>query len=220
MNLLPRRVIAAAIAVPLASACVGIFQFALFGADPCSCMLAGLSQAVLAPLRGGLHALSSERRACSSCGWDRRYLGLSSLLFIFVSGYIVDFCRALLEQLIPAPSLGLRIVLLAVGIVVQCFALRALLLRRPGGRPLRRPPADPRPTGRSPPSALCRIATDVICVLLALLLRAVVGIGTLILAGFMGPLISFFRTRVTDPLVHGTVAAPAACGAPCCAKTK
>ena len=218
MNLLPRRVIAAAIAVPLASACVGIFQFALFGADPCSCMLAGLSQAVSLPF-GVVCMLFHLSVGLLVLRLDRRYLGLSSLLFIFVSGYIVDFCRALLEQLIPAPSLGLRVILLAVGIVVQCFACALCYSADLGVAPYDALPlilAD----RQVAPFRLCRIATDVICVLLALLLRAVVGIGTLILAGFMGPLISFFRTRVTDPLVHGTVAAPAACGAPCCAKTK
>lgn len=48
-----------------------------------------------------------------------------------------------------------------------------------------------------------RIACDLVCVLIGWLLGATVGIGTIITAFFMGPLISFFRRTVSEPMRYG-----------------
>lgn len=61
------------------------------------------------------------------------------------------------------------------------------------------------------PFHFARIATDVVCVLTGVIFCLVsgdsvwmiVGIGTIINAFFNGPLIHFFRTHVTEPLLHG-----------------
>ena len=61
------------------------------------------------------------------------------------------------------------------------------------------------------PFHFARIATDVVCVLTGVIFCLVsgdsvwmiVGIGTIINAFFNGPLIQFFRTHVTEPLLHG-----------------
>jgi uncharacterized membrane protein YczE len=65
------------------------------------------------------------------------------------------------------------------------------------------------------PFSICRISTDLICVVLGVLLCRLagmswaevagsVGIGTVITAFFMGPLITWFNRNVSDPLLKGT----------------
>jgi uncharacterized membrane protein YczE len=48
-----------------------------------------------------------------------------------------------------------------------------------------------------------RITTDLICVLIGWSLGATVGIGTIVTAFFMGPLISFFNKTVAEPMRYG-----------------
>ena len=62
------------------------------------------------------------------------------------------------------------------------------------------------------PFRICRIICDLVCVLTGALLCAaggvrvprVVGIGTVITAFFMGPLIEFFNRRVAVPFLNGS----------------
>jgi uncharacterized membrane protein YczE len=53
----------------------------------------------------------------------------------------------------------------------------------------------------------CRIGTDLICTLVGFLLGAVVGIGTMVTAFFMGPLITFFKHHFAMPFRYGKVVA-------------
>ena len=52
------------------------------------------------------------------------------------------------------------------------------------------------------PFRVVRIICDLICTAVGVLLGAPAGIGTVITALFMGPLISFFRRTVSEPLLH------------------
>ena len=49
----------------------------------------------------------------------------------------------------------------------------------------------------------CRITTDLICTIVGFILGATLGVGTVITAFFMGPLISFFKKYVTEPFLYG-----------------
>ena len=44
---------------------------------------------------------------------------------------------------------------------------------------------------------------DLICIIIGFLLGSIVGIGTLITALFMGPIIAFFNKKVAIPLRYG-----------------
>jgi uncharacterized membrane protein YczE len=49
----------------------------------------------------------------------------------------------------------------------------------------------------------CRIGTDLICTVIGFMLGATVGVGTLVTAFFMGPIIAFFRRTVAEPFRYG-----------------
>ena len=52
----------------------------------------------------------------------RSYMGIATLVNMFLTGYIVDFSVWAIHSLFPAPGLLARIVFLAVGVLVMCFA--------------------------------------------------------------------------------------------------
>jgi len=49
----------------------------------------------------------------------------------------------------------------------------------------------------------CRIGTDLVCTVTGYLLGATVGIGTLITAVLMGPIIAYFNKKVAIPFRYG-----------------
>ena len=56
--------------------------------------------------------------------------------------------------------------------------------------------------GKVVPFRFIRIVSDLICTLIGFLLGLMPGIGTVITALFMGPLITFFRQHLSDPLLN------------------
>jgi len=57
--------------------------------------------------------------------------------------------------------------------------------------------------GRIVPFKWIRVFNDLVCVSLGAVFGKLPGIGTLITAFFMGPLITFFNTRVAEPFLYG-----------------
>ena len=53
------------------------------------------------------------------------------------------------------------------------------------------------------PFRMCRIGTDVLTTAAGFFMGAVVGVGTLVTAFFMGPLIEFFNRTVARPFLYG-----------------
>lgn len=49
----------------------------------------------------------------------------------------------------------------------------------------------------------CRISTDLVCTFTGFMLGATIGIGTLVTAFFMGPIIAWFNRHVAEPFRYG-----------------
>lgn len=49
----------------------------------------------------------------------------------------------------------------------------------------------------------CRISSDLFCTVVGFIFGATVGIGTVVTAFFMGPLIAFFNRTVAEPMRYG-----------------
>jgi len=133
---------------------------------------------------------------------NRRKIGLGTVINIFLVGYLADISEGLLDRILPEPTLLIRGCLLIVAVITLCFASSvyfvadmgvstydavALTVNEKTGIPFR----------------WCRIASDLICVILGFLAGAPVGIGTVITAFFMGPLVDFFSDRVAKPMRYG-----------------
>ena len=180
---------------------VGFFNNSLFGADPFQCFANGLD--IVIPLDfGTLYTLISLIMLAAVFFLDRHFIGLGTFINLFLTGYVAQFSTWAIGQIVPDPALPVRIAFLVVGVVVMCFASAfyftadlgvsvydAIALHLDKKLPI--------------PFRVIRICTDLICVGIGFALGAIVGVGTLITALFMGPLIDYFNRKVAIPFLSG-----------------
>lgn len=137
---------------------------------------------------------------------DRHYIGLGTIINLFLLGYVVEGAQRLTETLFPDPGLIGRGAMLIVALPFLCLAsslyftadlgvstydVWALVLDRRTRLPFR----------------ALRIGTDLACVALGFALlgfsaAGVIGVGTVVTALFMGPLIDLFNRKVFRPLLE------------------
>ncbi len=210
---LGKRVLMSALGVIICGISVGMFKHAALGVDPFQSLMSGLDAVI--PIRfGTLYVIVNLALLTFALALDRRKIGLATLINLFLLGYIAEFSQRVAANLLPSPALAVRLGLLAVAIVIMCLASAfyftadlgvstydaVALIWSERQRRLRFP--------------VCRVICDLACVLLgALLCRLAgfsflqitgeVGVGTIITAFFMGPLIDFFNQKVARPFLYG-----------------
>lgn len=202
---MPLRTVLAAGGVLLAGISVSIFRCAAFGVDPFQCFAGGLENVIPIPF-GTLYLLLNLVILVLIFILARRYIGVSTFINIFLLGYVIDWGEKLLRQAFPAPDIGLRIALLAIAVLILCVASAMYYTADLGvsvydAVSLHAADRKPRVAGKVVPFRFIRIFFDVLCVLAGLAMGVRPGIGTIVTALMMGPLISFFRRRFTDPLL-------------------
>ena len=203
---LRRRIVMALIGMAIAGISVGIFKRAFFGVDPFQCFCNGVANVV--PISfGTLYMLINAVLLVIDFFLDRHYIGISTFINLFLVGYAVEFSENLLARLFGDLDLPGRILLLAIGIITTCIAAALyydadLGVSTYDAIPLHIADKKPKIAGRVIPFKVIRIISDLICVLIGFLLGVMPGIGTVITALFMGPLITFFRRTISGPLLH------------------
>lgn len=205
-GLLARRVAMAAVGMALAGVAVGLFKRAMFGVDPYQAFVNGLANVI--PIRfGTLYMLVNAIQLVVVFFLDKHYIGISTLINLFLLGYVAEFTELGLARWLGEPTLAGQIAFLIVGIVLSCFAAALYYTADLGvstydAIPLHISDRKPRVMGRVLPFRAIRILSDLVCTGVGAALGAPVGLGTVITALFMGPLIAFFRRTVSDPLLE------------------
>ena len=208
--LLPRRVALAAVGMTLAGVAVALFKRAMFGVDPYQAFVNGLANVI--PIRfGTLYMLVNALQLALVFFLDRHYIGISTLINLFLLGYVAEFGEAALARWFGDPTLAGQIAYLVAGIVLSCLAAALYYTADLGvstydAIPLHISDRKPKLLGRVLPFRAVRIFSDLVCTGIGVALGAPVGVGTVITALFMGPLITFFRRTVSEPLLHGRTA--------------
>ena len=186
---------------------VGFFKFAAFGVDPFTSLVSGLDK--ISPIEYGmLYIVINAVLLLVSLIFDRHMIGLGTIANLFLVGYLAQYSQQFLASVLPEESIIARIVCLVAGIVGLCFSAGLYM---------------PANMGVSTYDAIAiimdkkwhigkfkynRIATDFVCVIIGTILyvmsgepirsvTAIVGIGTIITAFFMGPLVDFFANKFT-----------------------
>lgn len=204
--MLKTRIWMSALGVAICGVSVGMFRTAALGVDPFQSLMSGLDS--LIPIGfGTLYVIANLALLAFSLIFDRRKIGLATVINLTMLGYIAEYSQKLLAALLPELSLPFRLLLLAAAVVVMCFA-SALYFNADLGVSTYDAVSLVISQRQSRISfKICRVLSDLICVLLGVLLcrlsgmdwegvGAFVGIGTVITAFFMGPLISFFSERL------------------------
>lgn len=203
---LVRRWLQLLVGLLLAAASIGLMVEARLGLDPWNTLHEGLAQRL--PLSFGTVTALSGLVVLLLWIPLRQPLGAGTVVNAVLVGVLVDGAL----WVVPTPeSLVVRVVFLVVGVVL-CGAAAAVYL----GSHLGPGPRDGLMTGlvaRTGRSLrLVRTSLELTVLLLGFVLGGTVGVGTVLFAVAVGPLIQFFLPRVAAPLE--LPAAPALAGRP------
>lgn len=211
MSSYTKRIVMSVLGVVICGLSVGMFKHAAFGVDPFQALMSGLDAVI--PIRfGTLYVIVNLLLLAFSLVMDRRKIGLATFINLFLLGYVVEFSQAQCQRLFPTPGIGVRSALLLAGLVILSLSSALYFTADLGVSTYDAVALVWSERQRRIPFQVCRIITDSVCVIAgaALCLLAgmgvrqilgSVGIGTVITAFCMGPLIAFFNRTVARPLL-------------------
>jgi uncharacterized protein len=196
-----RRIIMTVFGVLIAGFSVGMFNFSSFGMDPFQVFAHGVWNHI--PIGyGTFYTILNLIMLIVIFIVDKHKIGLGTVINIFLLGYVVQFSSWLFDTYIPNPSLGLKIVFLLVAIIIISFG-SSLYFTGDLGVSTYDAVALVLSEKRVARFQYCRIGSDIICTAVGFFLGATVGVGTLVTAFFMGPIIAYFNRKISIPLRYG-----------------
>lgn len=197
-----RRLLMTLIGIVICAMSGGIMKRAGFGGDPFQMLCNGLD--LVLPIDfGTIHVILSVVMLAVILKLDRHFIGVATVFNLFLTGYIVDFTYRGLMLLFPDPGMAVRIALLAISLVLMCFSASLYFTSDMGVSTYDFVALYISKIQKKVPFRFVRITTDAICVTAGFLMGYAPGVGTLITAFFMGPLISFFNHTISEPLRYG-----------------
>lgn len=220
--LIPRRILMCVLGVTIAGLSIGLFTYSALGMDPFQVFAHGIWHHI--PLSfGTVYVILNALLLIADFFLDKRLIGLGTILNLFLVGYIADFSTYWVTRFLPSDSVLFRVGTLIAALIIMCFASSLYFTADLGVSTYdaiaislnRKREASSSKFFRRWRFATIRIACDVLCVLIggvlcylsdkrldmAGALFTTMGIGTIITAFFMGPLISFFNRTVAEPLL-------------------
>lgn len=190
-----RRVRMVCVGVFLMGFFIAVFVYANLGSDPCTVMNLGVSGKLGIPF-GVWQLIVNCVILIFTFSLSRNLIGIGTVVNMVSIGFLVDFFRMIFARILPAaPALWLRILLMAVAVVG--LSLTAALYMYPQ---LGISPYDSVPVVLAQKTGIqfrwCRVFWDLLAMLIGWLCGSVVGVGTVITAFFLGPLIKYFTNQV------------------------
>lgn len=206
-----KRIFMSLAGVIITAISVGAFKFAALGVDPFQTFMTGVD--ALIPISfGTLYVILNAVLLLFALAFDRHYIGISTLINLFLLGYVVDFTVHLLTVLIPEATVAIRVLSFLLGFVFLCLGSSMYMT------------ADLGVSTYDAIALICtnkwklgkfryvRITTDIACILLGVTaflvsggsanqISSFLGIGTVLTAFFMGPLIDLFNRKIAKPLL-------------------
>ncbi len=207
-----KRILMSVIGVLICAVSVGFFKLAAFGVDPFQSFMSGMDQ--LIPIEfGTLYVIVNACLLLYALIFDRHYIGIATFVNLFLLGYVVQFTYETLQMIFAEPSMVVRILSFAFGFIMLCFSSSIYMTADLGLSTYDAVALIMANTWKIGKFKYIRIATDVVCVVLGILLflvgggalamiPAFVGIGTILTAFFMGPLIDFFNRKFAVPFLN------------------
>ena len=206
-----KRILMSMGGVIICAVSVAVFKIAALGVDPFQSLMAGFDRLIPIPF-GTLYMLVNLALLSFCLIFDRSKIGPATFINMFLLGYVTEFSLAFLQSVIVAPSLAVRAVCLIVGIVVICFGSSLYMTANLGVSTYDAVAIVLSDKWKWGQFQYIRICCDLVCVILGVgifllsggslaQVPTIAGIGTIITAFFMGPLIQFFNDRVAKPML-------------------
>lgn len=207
-----RRIIMSMAGVIICAVSVGIFKLAALGVDPFQSLMSGLDAMIPIPF-GTLYVIVNVVLLLFSIIADRSRIGIATFINLFLLGYITQFSYDLFQKLFPDPSIPFRVICLLIGIVVICFGSALYMTADLGVSTYDAVAIVMSSKWKWGKFKYIRICTDLMCVVAGSILfvlagnpvmsiPTIAGIGTIITAFFMGPLIDVFNQKIAIPLLR------------------
>ncbi len=212
---LSRRILMSLFGVLTGAVSVAIFKIASFGVDPFQTFMAGLD--ALVPIQfGTLYMIANAVLFLFALVFDRHYIGIATFINLFLLGYVVEFSYDMFRMVpfLAEPALWVRAICLIVGIVLICFGSAFYITADLGVSTYDAVALIMANTWKWWKFKYIRIITDVVCVIIGCslyllaggewaMIPTIAGIGTIVTAFFMGPLIEFFNEKCARPFLYG-----------------
>ncbi len=207
-----KRILMSVLGVFVCAVSVGFFKLAAFGVDPFQSFMSGMDQ--LIPIDfGTLYVIVNTCMLLFALVFDRHYIGVATFINLFLLGYVVQFTYDTLLMLLPNASLVVRIVSFVFGFVALCFGSSIYITADLGVSTYDAIALILANTWKIGKFKYIRICTDVVCVILGIAMFLIgkgavaqiptfVGVGTILTAFFMGPLIDFFNRKFSVPFLQ------------------
>lgn len=180
---------------------VSVFSLSDLGVDPFTAMNMAVS-AKLGLSFGFYQMLVNSVLLCLVLFCSKKLVNLGTLFNMVGVGYVCEFFTGLYARFVPTPSfLPVKILLMLSGVLLLSLAASMYFTAA---------------LGVSPYDAMgfvleektpiqykwCRVLTDIVCTVVAFLFAGPVGIGTVVTAFCMGPIVSFFNKAVSEKLLY------------------
>lgn len=128
--------------------------------------------------------------------------GFGTLWNMIGCGLLVDFFTARYHMFFEDPeNLAVKVTFLIVGILGVCLGCSVYMTPELGSAPYDTLGIQIHEKSKIP-FKVCRIATDIICVIISLIFGGNVGIGTVIMAFGTGPVVQFFNEHDSKPCLY------------------
>jgi uncharacterized membrane protein YczE len=178
---------------------IALMRFAAWGTDPYTCLNLGVSSKLGISL-GTWQLLLNGVILVAIIFADRKKIGFGTIFNMVATGYSADFFLLLITLLPAVPpgfTIAAQVIALTMGIIIMCFGVALYIEGNLGIAPYDAIAMIISEKIKHPHwFRWVRIVTDLLSVLIGFMFGSVVGVGTVLMAFFAGPLIVFFRARI------------------------
>ncbi len=197
---LQKRILLSIFGVLFGGFSVGFFKASEMGTDPFQTFVAGILNVANINF-GTLYVIINAILLLLIFIINKKYIHIATFINLFLLGYVVDFSYSSILHLFPNASILLKLVFLIIGFIGLCFGSSLYITAN---------------LGVSTYDAIalhisnkynfsfkyCRIVSDLICVGIGFVLSAPIGIGTVLTAFCMGPLIYIFNQKICSKILN------------------
>lgn len=185
----------------LAGMGIAIFKLSGLGNDPFS----GMNMAVSAKIGiayGNFQVMLNVVLLIIEIVFGRKFIGLGTVVNAVFLGYIVTFFYNIFVGASLEPDrMAERLVILCIGVVICCLGLSMYQMTNAGIAPYDSISLITSERWPKVPYFWHRMSNDAICALVCYLSGGIIGIGTLVTAFGLGPVIHFFNRVFTGKLL-------------------
>ncbi len=197
-----KRILMAFFGVIVTGFCVGTFQKASLGTDPFTCFVTGIGN-IFGSTYSTFYIIVTGILLIGVFFVEKHYIGIATLINLFCTGISADFMKYIWDLLLPNPNLAMRVALMLLGVIGSSFSASVYFTADVGVSAYDAVSLIAANKYKLLPFKVCRILSDLVCVIVGLIFHAVVNVGTVITALFMGPVIQWFNTHVSEPFLYG-----------------